>query len=462
MKGMMEGPAALGAKENNTSEMLHFAASTFEEYLTDIVHNWSKVLTALAFTLVPAFFILDYFLVPRQLLPVVGMYRGISTALLLVQYFVLRKSRPGHLTYLHGYLVSLNVGLTISLMTVDLGGFNSSYYAGLNLVLIGVNLLLPWKAGHSAANTFLVVFMYVLSNLIAGKPYDPVILTNNLFFLLATAIIAVSINQVKYRLVRQEFSLMVQLKKARDALWGEMELAKRIQTALLPSTKGIPGYETAAVMYPAAEVGGDCYDIITTPSGELWLAVGDVSGHGVDSGLIMMMAQTSVRTMVGSCMQCPPSRMLASVNRALRENINRLGADHYMSLVLVRLGEKDFTFAGTHQDIILYRAARREIELVPTTGTWLGIADDIEGFLDDRTVALEPGDIMLFFSDGITEAANAEGEMFGQERLQALLARHAGLPADQIVSMIMDEVRSFCAEQTDDMSIVVARKIQED
>src|SRR5208283_856514 len=181
------------------------------------------------------------------------------------------------------------------------------------------------------------------------------------------------------------------------------------------------------------------YDIIVTPRGEFWLAIGDVSGHGVDSGLIMMMAQTSVRTMVGSCLGCPPSQMLVSVNMALRENINRLGADHYMSLVLVRLGKKDFTFAGRHQDIILYRAARKEIEIVPTTGTWLGIADDIGGFLDDGTVALEPRDIMLLFSDGITEAANANGEMFGQERLQELLALHAGLSVDQIVSTIMNE-----------------------
>jgi serine phosphatase RsbU (regulator of sigma subunit) len=462
MNAKNEGAAPQPAEANGTSEMLHFTARNFAEYLTDIVHDWSKVLTALAFTLVPAFFLLDYFLVPRQLLPMVGLYRGISTTILLIQYFFLKRSAPGHLTYLHGYLVSLNVGFIISLMTVDLGGFNSSYYAGLNLVIIGVNLLLPWKAVHSAANTFLVVLMYVVSNALAGKPYDPVILANNLFFLLATAIIAVSINQVKYRLVRKEFSLMVQLKKARDAMWGEMELAKRIQTALLPSTERIRGYEMAAVMYPAAEVGGDCYDIIKTSTGEIWLAMGDVSGHGVDSGLIMMMAQTSVSTMVNSCARCLPSQVLQSVNTALRENINRLGADHYMSLVLIRLGKGDFTLAGKHQDVILYRASRKEIEIVPTSGTWLGIADDIGEYLDDRTVGLRPLDIILLFSDGITEAMNAEGEMFGQERLEELLALHAALPVDQIVSRMMEEVRSFCAEQTDDMSIVVARKTQED
>ncbi len=446
---------------NGISEIPQLTARTFAEYLTGIVHDWSKVLTTLAFTLVPAFFILDYFLVPRQILSRVGLYRVVSTAILLVQFFLLRRGKPGRFTYLHGYLVSLNVGLSICLMTVDLGGFNSSYYAGLNLVIIGVNLLLPWEAIHSAVNCSVVVLLYVGLNIAAGKPYDPVILTNNLFFLIATAVVAVSINQVKYRLVRKEFSLMVQLKQARDALWGEMELAKRIQTALLPSAQRLRGYEVAAAMHPAAEVGGDCYDIITSPEGQNWLTMGDVSGHGVDSGLIMMMAQTSVSTMVNSCGECVPSKVLRAVNTAIRENINRLGADHYMSMVLIRLGDAEFTLSGKHQDVILYRAARREIEIVPTTGTWLGIADDISAFLDDRTVPLGAGDLLLLFSDGITEAANGAGEMFGQERLAVLLAQNAELPVGEIVPRIMAAVETFCAEQSDDMSIVVARKVRE-
>ena len=98
-------------------------------------------------------------------------------------------------------------------MTVDLGGFNSSYYAGLNLVIIGVNLLLPWKAIHSAANGFIIIFMYMFLNIVSGQSYDARILTNNLFFLCATAIIAVSINNVKYKLVKKEFDLLVELKR---------------------------------------------------------------------------------------------------------------------------------------------------------------------------------------------------------------------------------------------------------
>ena len=106
------GAVNAGAGTNGTLEKFSFTSLAFDEYLTDIVHNWSKVLTILASSLVPAFFILDYFLVPRGLLPWVGLYRGISTTILLVQYFIIRKSKPGQLTYLHGYWSPSTSGLS--------------------------------------------------------------------------------------------------------------------------------------------------------------------------------------------------------------------------------------------------------------------------------------------------------------------------------------------------------------
>ena len=138
--------------ENNT-EKFDFDSNEFEPYLNSIIHEWLKTLTTLGFTLVPAFFILDYFTMPKELLPRFGFYRLLSTIILLIQYFIIRSTKPNNSSYYHGYFVSINVGGIIALMTVDLGGFNSSYYAGLNLVIIAVNLLLPWKAIHSAINS---------------------------------------------------------------------------------------------------------------------------------------------------------------------------------------------------------------------------------------------------------------------------------------------------------------------
>lgn len=444
--------------DSNKSVDFNFGEGGFTLYLDDIIHEWSKTLTILAYTLVPAFFMLDYFTMPKELLPRFGIYRLVSTVICLIQYFVIRSTRPGNSSYSHGYLVSINVGGFIALMTVDLGGFNSSYYAGLNLVIIGVNLLLPWRAFHSAINSLIIIFMYVAFNIIAGQPYSANILANNLFFLISTAIIAVSINRVKHKLVKKEFYLLVELKKARDALWSEMELAKRIQTALLPDSKKIRGYEISATMLPAKEVGGDYYDIIETSKADQWVTMGDVSGHGVDSGLIMMMAQTSISSMLTDSNGCQPSKILGKVNHVIRENIKRLGSDHYMTMMALRLNGNQMTVAGKHQDIIIYRSASNKIEVIGTQGTWLGIADSIDNYLTDITKNIDTGDIILLFSDGITEATSKNGEMFGQERLEQALNQYADFPIKILRDKIVQDVTLFQEEQFDDMTLVVIKK----
>lgn len=431
----------------------------FEDYLDAIIHEWLKTLTAFAYTLVPIFFILDYFTMPKELIPKFGLYRLASTIIVLVQYFIIRHTKPSKRSFYHGYLVSINVGGIIALMTVDLGGFNSAYYAGLNLVIIGVNLLLPWKSIHTAINSFIIVAMYILLNVIWGAPFDPMILTNNLFFMCSTAIMAVSINYVRHKLVKQEFFLRQELQEARDSLWSEMELAKRIQTALLPNKQQFKGYDIAATMIPAQEVGGDYYDVIETPSKSKWIAMGDVSGHGVDSGLIMMMAQTSIQSVITRTPDASPSMVLSSVNDVIRENILRLGSDHYMTIVVMHLNETGVTTAGKHQDLLVYRASLNTTEVIPTRGTWLGIADDISDYLTDTSIDLKKGDVVLLFTDGITEAMDKEGEMFGQSRLENTLSQHANLPAEKIVDKIIEEVRAYQAEQADDMTLVIVKKL---
>ena len=115
--------------------------------------------------------------------------------------------------------------------------------------------------------------MYVSWNLIIGKSYQTANLIGNLFFMISTIIIAVSINHVRFRLIKQEFKSRTELQKTQNSLWTEMELAKRIQTSLLPDKNSIGNYETAGIMLPAAEVGGDYYDIIETRAGEQWIAI---------------------------------------------------------------------------------------------------------------------------------------------------------------------------------------------
>ncbi|HTZ50735.1 MAG TPA: SpoIIE family protein phosphatase [Spirochaetia bacterium] len=434
-------------------------AGDFTAYQLGIIHDWLRTLTWLSAVLVPLFFALDIFMMPAGLLPRFAVYRLISTLLALGQALIVRHTRPSRWSYLHGYFISLQVGGIIALMTVDLGGFTSSYYAGLNLVIIGVNLLMPWRAEHTGINTLLILAMYMTFNLVSPHDSPPAAVVNNLFFLCATGVVAVAINYVRHGLIRKEFTLLVELKGARDALWGEMELAKRIQTALLPQRRGVlRGFEVAVSMIPAREVGGDYYDIIETGNGDRWIAIGDVAGHGVDSGLIMMMAQASIMTAIKGTPRIGPREVLATTNRVLREDIARLGSNHYMTMMVIQMADDHLLVAGHHQDMLIYRAAESRVTAVPTTGTWLGITDDIEPFLSATRLELAEGDTMLLFTDGVTEAADADGEMFGQERLARALELCGDLAVEKTLQRILDEVRAFQADQKDDMTLILLKK----
>ena len=442
----------------SVEEQAIIGARNFDQFLNRIIHDWLKTLTFLVISLVPLFFIHDFFIVPKDLLKQVGIYRLIATFIVILQYFIIRLTKPSKLSYLHGYIVSIVVGGVIVLMTRDLGGFYSSYYAGLNLVIIGVNLLLPWRAKHSALNSGIIIFLYVFVNLIDISDYRTNHLINNLFFLCATSIIAVSINYVKHQLIKKEFYLMCELKIARDSIWSEMELAKRIQTALLPDKQKIKGYDIAATMIPAKEVGGDYYDIIETPKGDKWITIGDVSGHGVDSGLIMMMAQTSILSKVNNNGSCGPADLLQSINGIVRENLSRLGSDHYMTMMAIRLSQSEMTVAGKHQDLLIYRAALNKVEAIAIRGTWLGITEDIKNSTQELTLNINAGDIVLLFTDGITEAANSKGDMFSQDRLEQALNRYADLPVRKLRDKIIEEVTTFQEKQADDITLVVVKK----
>ncbi len=432
--------------------------TAFEQYMQSIVHAWSKTLAALGFTLIPLFFVLDTVMMPRPLLRQFAVYRLITTATVFAQYFVIYYTKPSRYSALHGYFISFIVGGMIAWMTHDLGGFDSTYYAGLNLVLIAVNVMMPWAVINSVINSAILIVMYVAINAIAGQHFSTPNLINNLYFLCSTAIIAVSINFVKLRLIKDEFKQRMILKDTRDALWSEMVVAKKIQMALLPDMQKIGGYEAAAAMLPADEVGGDYYDIILTATGERWLAIGDVSGHGVESGLIMMMAQTSIFTTVNRTAGYKPSSVLNIVNSVIKQNMSRLGTDRYMSISVFHLDHHKLTFAGKHQDILIRRARKGITEFIPSRGTWLGILDDIGDHLTDTTVPIESGDIILLYTDGVTEAADKKGVMFGERNLERALNKYAHLPCSDIVKNIIADVQAHMAEQKDDLTLLVLKR----
>ena len=450
------------------------ASARFKAYRDELVHDWMKILAVLGAVLVPLFLLLDYVTMPSELLSRFAVYRGMATLTSFVQLLMLRWSKPSRWSYLHGYAFNALVCGMIVQMTVDLGGFNSGYYVGLMLVIFPVNVLLPWRSYHSAINGLFTVGMYLGANLLFGAEYPVSALVNNLYFLIASVVLIVAMSETRYRLIEREFGLRAQLedtnvvletsradlKQARDRLWSEMEVAQRIQTALLPKNRRLGPWELEASMSPAEEVGGDYYDFFETPHGERWLAIGDVSGHGVESGLVMMMTQTAIATVVNTEPGRSPSDVFVHTNRVIRDNVARLGGHRYMTLNVIRLEDDRLVVAGKHQDFFVWRSKTNTVEIITNEGPWIGVVDDVRKSVEDQAIKLETGDWVLLHTDGLTEATNANGVMFGEAGLRRVLTEIAGkVTLREAVKLVRERVEAFQKKQDDDLTIVMLRRV---
>jgi len=205
-------------------------------------------------------------------------------------------------------------------------------------------------------------------------------------------------------------------------------------------------------------VGGDYYDVLPVEGG-CWIGIGDVSGHGVTSGLIMLMVQSVVSALVAKDPNASPREAVTILNRVLFENIrHRLIKDDFVTLSLLRVSAEKIVFAGAHEQFLLCRARTGIAGPVVTPGTWLGVVPDIGRFTTETSLDLEPDDLVVLYTDGITEARNARGEQYGLERLGAAVQRFRKAPLDHIRDGLLDEVTSWTAKQDDDATLVLLRR----
>ena len=256
--------------------------------------------------------------------------------------------------------------------------------------------------------------------------------------------------------------------KTRDALWGEMELAKKIQTSLLPRSPSIENYQISAFMKPAEVVGGDYYDVINI-KGRDWITIGDVSGHGVPAGLFMMMVQTAIRTALNKHPEITPSKLLANINAVITQNLRLMSEDKYMTLMVLSVNEAGaFTFSGLHQDVLVYRSKTETIEVFDTKGMWLGVMDDVEELLEDDQIQLEIGDTLLVYTDGITEATTQsehesnikprQTKMFGIDNLARILLERGGGSPDDLKNEILTRLEDYTCD--DDITLVCLKRVE--
>jgi sigma-B regulation protein RsbU (phosphoserine phosphatase) len=237
----------------------------------------------------------------------------------------------------------------------------------------------------------------------------------------------------------------------------ELQMAREVQTSFLPhTTPQIPGWEFAAWWRPAREVAGDYYDFIAESDGRLGLVIADVTDKGMPAALFMVLTRSIVRA---SVLQSTPVEGIQRANRLICGDAMR---DMFVSLFYAQLdpasGELVYVNAG-HNPALLYQAGINHIEALAPTGMVLGI--DPGATFEQCSVQLGPGDFVVLYTDGVTEAANALGEEFGEAGLQQLVLDCQHAPAAEMVAALKTALGEFTAGQPpfDDVTILVARRL---
>jgi len=244
--------------------------------------------------------------------------------------------------------------------------------------------------------------------------------------------------------------------QAAQRLKHDLEIAQRIQAGLLPERPpDVPGADLAGLCIPAASVGGDYYDFFTVGD-QVDLVLADVSGHSVGAALVMAATRSVLRAQALGDQS--PAEILACTNQVMTDDIARAGLfiTGFYARYTPATRALCYSNAG-HNKPVLYRAASAEVELLDTEGIVLGVLPDVP-FEEQQTVLL-PGDVLVLYTDGITEGLDVAGEQFGEERLYKLIAEIASEPARVIADGILAAARVHGrgVEQYDDISLVVLK-----
>jgi sigma-B regulation protein RsbU (phosphoserine phosphatase) len=241
------------------------------------------------------------------------------------------------------------------------------------------------------------------------------------------------------------------------AVTHEMEIAKQIQISLLPeSPPHLQGVQIASLSVAAEHVGGDYYDFFVTDDRIIDTVIADVSGHNVGAALIMVETRSVLRAQINT--SSSPAEVLTNLNRLLMSDLSR--AELFISMFYVKYDTftqwLSYSSAG-HNNPVLYRISDAQCMTLDAEGMILGVKDDV--VFEDRSILLDPGDILLLYTDGLTETSNSEGEMFGIERLSTFLSEMHEEPLQLIIDTIYREVINFAegAALSDDISIVAMR-----
>ncbi len=237
----------------------------------------------------------------------------------------------------------------------------------------------------------------------------------------------------------------------------ELSIARRIQMTFLPAGNPvIAGIDIAGINIPSAAVGGDYYDFIPIVENQYGIAIGDVSGKGIPAALIMAAFRASLKAEIRNNFAI--RTILSKVNNLLYESIER---DRFVTAVygVLDSSKRVFTYsnAGHNQPII--RRASGHTDYLKEGGVALGVF--LDSHYQEKSITLHPGDVMLFYTDGVTEVFNEEGKEFGVERLRQALDESSRLSAREIIDYIEKKTTSFHHQERemDDLTMIVIKAL---
>ena len=250
--------------------------------------------------------------------------------------------------------------------------------------------------------------------------------------------------------------------KRNDDLSRALERARQVQQRMLPAElPEVPGYELEKVFEPCDEVSGDFYDMFLMPSGRLCIVIADVSGHGLDAALVMGMAKKSFS--VRAQEDTTAAEILCKVNVDIKPDLED---GRFITASLSVLDPVTHSLSVTragHNPAILWRAATKKVALIKPPGMMVGVdkGPRFEKVTREEEVSLEPGDVVVQYTDGVTEAMNKKDDEFGMGRLTDAVARAAAAPAEVILASISAAIQKFVEgrPQEDDVTLLVVRRL---
>jgi sigma-B regulation protein RsbU (phosphoserine phosphatase) len=245
----------------------------------------------------------------------------------------------------------------------------------------------------------------------------------------------------------------------RRELETELEFSSEIQRALLPqNAPDVPGLDIGAFSRPAQIIGGDYFDFFHFKNGSHGLAIADVSGHGFSSSLLMSSLQTALLTL--SADSDSLTDVIRRINQYFLHNVN------LTTFITLFLGQYNperrvlkYANAGHNPPLLYHHNGKSSVNWLAPTGAAMGVMEDYR--LGEGLVALQPDDILLLYTDGVTELANPAGEYFGPERLADLIAANADLSAQELVSALRTGLDEFHGggNLADDVTIVAVKAL---